>query len=855
MSQLLSNFGKQGVKYGLLTQKVDIEDTEYLSKYFVIAEFNPILVAGRNPVAFNGSSLLQPGSEIKVECYDSNGNSLYIEQAKATDTKFSDVANFILSIHVYDENYNGTGKLVLVGTTKKGEVVRWIGNISIDKTLKNAAKVRFYYKPTLEVRPLLYPVVDTTRATVKVPPPPTPRLATAVATVDSVSKTVTSITVTYGGVGYESAPVVRISGIGTGAAATSHITNGVVTSITVDSGGTGYTSAPTVIIADPSTTVAPELNIPVQFSSSFYAYAATPAQNTNKSVIDAKRLDIDYRLVLTGLPDVNTDPTRFPTGSFNTQMEGKEITLNIQKIQLPFSYDEQSTNITASYTIKKVLDSKTAIINDAFYYQSGKDQIVTNIVNGLCSVSYGFIQYNTNAEANLAIKVTPKSTVNVKESHAEITYRNLKTYSGFVARHKIYRRSLFYPGDFQLISDNPLDSIELLSDQVTFNKSYDKIGTFYNQFHIDKYWWPTSTNLTLEAKSTPINAMHINGGDPSTVDGTSKVIAKLDSIGITNDNVYYPYDSIQFNNLSGQSYNSNFISLKKDALYVLSTNVIIQKDVEDTTAKISFYFTSSSTSSLSGIQKEANYESGYGLKLGEIATIDKVEVKNFNGIQQIFFTPKNDYFGTLTIVPYHCNVILSDLSLKVYGDRGFSPDILFYRIPFPINVKNEAFEIKAELFDINSNLIYSDLKTIKTFDTNGDSLLSNPVTANPLYSYMSVDTTNPSSPVIRMSSTSFDMPGEIISTDMPLMPDVPNRLVGWQFPSDDPNTIQGKLCYTNISKLFIDRDYISLSTVDDSYVEHTAKALAIRYDGANGWGRRIYFINGVKFRDPPGSGI
>ena len=77
MAKLLSSFGKKGVSLGLYTQKVDIEDTVYLSKYFVISEFNPIFTGGKNPVSFNGSVLLKPGSEIKVECLDSNNNSLY----------------------------------------------------------------------------------------------------------------------------------------------------------------------------------------------------------------------------------------------------------------------------------------------------------------------------------------------------------------------------------------------------------------------------------------------------------------------------------------------------------------------------------------------------------------------------------------------------------------------------------------------------------------------------------------------------------------------------------------------------------------------------------------------------------
>jgi hypothetical protein len=47
--------------------------------------------------------------------------------------------------------------------------------------------------------------------------------------------------------------------------------------------------------------------------------------------------------------------------------------------------------------------------------------------------------------------------------------------------------------------------------------------------------------------------------------------------------------------------------------------------------------------------------------------------------------------------------------MRVYGDDGFSPDVFISRIPWPISVANETYQIKSELFDINHQLVYSDL--------------------------------------------------------------------------------------------------------------------------------------------------
>ncbi len=80
--------------------------------------------------------------------------------------------------------------------------------------------------------------------------------ATATATV-STGGTISSVTVTDGGSGYDFTPTVTIAGIGTlgtQATATASVTAGVVTSVTITSGGTNYTTQPLVYIQPPKIT-------------------------------------------------------------------------------------------------------------------------------------------------------------------------------------------------------------------------------------------------------------------------------------------------------------------------------------------------------------------------------------------------------------------------------------------------------------------------------------------------------------------------------------------------------------------------------------------------------------------------
>jgi hypothetical protein len=891
---LLSSFGKKGVKLNLLTFKVDINDTAHLSTYFNIVEFNPLFTAGRNSIALNGSALLKDKSEILVECLDSRGQSLFIEQARSINAQYSDVSKFLVSVNVFDEAYNGPGKLIIVGTTVRNELVKWIGNITIDKTVNNLSKVRFYSKPSLEARSLLYPVVDTTLAQVEYPPPPAARGATAIASIYSrvfsigvtnagsgytsasiaisggggggasanasivsgsiasisvvdpgngytsnpvvsvlgdgtnatanstIQSTVQSIGVTDAGSGYSTTPNVTISGGGSGATATAVLISGSVASIGVTNGGNGYVVPPIVSVEAPLAPPPPELNVAVTFSSSFTSFAANPPKDTNQSVIDPKRTNFDYRIILSGSNSASLASTTFPIAAFNTQMESQPVTLHIDRIQLPLSYDIITTNITASgFTIKNVLDSATAQLNLPFFYAVGKNNIVANIVSGRVFCDYRLILYNTNPDSQKTLQLSPSQSVSIVDSYAEILYRNIRPFSGFIARHKLYRKSAFSTGDYTLVSDDKLSTIELLSDPVTFNKFYDKIGVFYHQPHINKYWWPSSNVVALEALAAPINSMLIFQGQPSSVDGTQYIMAKNDSIGVANDNIYHPYVESEFNNLSGPSYNSNFVSLIKNSLYQLTSNVIIIKDVAEKNAKVSFYF----TSSVPSIAKEPGFTKNFGMLIGEISTKDQVDTKYFSGPQTMSFSPQDDYFGTLVIVPHKCNCILSEVSLMVYGDHGFSPDILFIRIPWDVRVKNEAFNIKAELLDINSNVVYTKLATVESFDPSGQSL------------YASISP-NQINTVVDITEGDVTFTGNAFFPNLSAC-DNTTRFVGWHVPIGDPD-VDGMLCYTNVQSLIIDSgDYISLTTVD-SGVTTTAKSIAVRYDFAVPEGRKIF---------------
>jgi hypothetical protein len=355
--ELLSGFGKRGVELGLLTKPADILDTAYLSTYFVLQEFQPKLTAGKNSITFNGSDLLELGSEVLVECIDSEGNPLYIESTTKTNIAYREASSYILAVHVYNEISNGPGKLILYGTLKNGFTVKWIGNIIIDKTLQNISPVRFYSKPTLEVVPVLSPILAT---------------------------------------------------IG-------------------------------------------DLNKPVEFSGSFRSFAVSPQKDSLN--INKKNVDIDYRLYIKNLPS-NPDPT----GSFNDQLVGSVINIGVRTIQEPYSYKNKNVNFTSSFNIKRVINNSTIVLDDVISYTDTKNnRVVANVVDGDFLIKYPYIVYNTASESSsYLVSNTKKGHDLVKQSYADIIYRNLTTFSGFVSRHKIYKKVCFLQEILWLLQMNLL---------------------------------------------------------------------------------------------------------------------------------------------------------------------------------------------------------------------------------------------------------------------------------------------------------------------------------------------------------------------------------------------------------------
>lgn len=607
---IISNARNVGQKLNLAGLKVDIEDTSFLSEYFILSEYNPKFTAGKNTFLLNGSDKLASNTPIQIEILDQFNNSLYVEIAKTNNLSYKEGGAVRVAVHIYNDTPFGTGKVIIVSRNKENKIVRWIGNIQINPAVQNTSKVIFYKSPILSVTSTFVPVL-------------------------------------------------------------SDQTSGYVTTLN---------------------------NTPIT------TFAVNPRKDDDYGLFDINSSLIDYRLTF-------SDSNVIVSSSMKNSLVNVYATLLDGDINV---------NLTSSNVISDIVDEKTVKLKNPIIYINNRNRkIVSNIVNGTLSGTFTSIKYDG--------RFLTSSSVN--QSIASVVYSNLKTFSGNVYRHKLYRRSLSSAGDFEIIADEPFIDTQLLIDQSTPNSYFKGLGTFPNIIHLNHYWFSSSNAISFTRDATYLmDAIQITN---NTLD-EHYIIVKNDTVS-SNGHVYTPFDPTSSINESGLAYDSNFMKFYSDVKYKLSFKSKVEKYDSSQIASVGFFITSSLFNQING---DINYDTNRGIKIGEIY-LDEKSSSLYSPKNIVFYNQFNNEFnGTLVIYTKNCVATISDLYLSTYSEPSFSPELFTTRIPFPVNVAGEQFEIKSELFDVNSNLVYSDLRTITTFDPSGSTLFKS------IPGISSADTTN-----------------------------------------------------------------------------------------------------------------
>jgi hypothetical protein len=119
------------VKQNLYKLKVDIEDTEYTSKYFEVVGLQEQYTKGQHFFGLRGSLYLKPGSEIDGEMLDQREQIVPLYLTNYEYNQQTGVAS--LGFDVTNASVQGDVHLVLVGTTRDNKIVRWQKKITVIK--------------------------------------------------------------------------------------------------------------------------------------------------------------------------------------------------------------------------------------------------------------------------------------------------------------------------------------------------------------------------------------------------------------------------------------------------------------------------------------------------------------------------------------------------------------------------------------------------------------------------------------------------------------------------------------------------------------------------------------------------
>ena len=443
-------------------------------------------------------------------------------------------------------------------------------------------------------------------------------------------------------------------------------------------------------------------NNPKTVTGSFLSTAVQPKADFDIQKFGYRKNLVDYRIIDN-------------SANFSSSLKNFQVQLYVSKIRDYASLNEISVNTTSSFLIKDVLNTTTLILDTPFTYNNK----VATITSGNYKIVYNDITYNSNLFLSSSYLQESLGLSGAKQykkfSYANIIYKNINTFTGKPAKHKVYRKSLRTLGDFESVIDETFGDTEILKDPVTPNKAFERLGVFFSQFHINNFWFTSSNDLNLKYDNqTFVDGLKISG---SNLNGTYAIVKANTSF--TNRNVsYLPYDANQQSEQSGSNYDSNFLTFYKDTDYIFSFRTSVVEKDSSAISKLKFYI----TSSLPSVSKNLGYDPNRGVLIAEFVYSGSTTGKYFDQKQNFEFKFPEDLYGTLVVYPENVKqIIVSDLSIKVSELYGYTGNAYYVKVPFPINVANEVFEIKSELYDVNSNLSYTNLRTVQVFDPSGSS--------------------------------------------------------------------------------------------------------------------------------------
>ena len=735
---------------GLTEYETSIIDSLPTSEYFKVFGLEDTIPGGRSTFQILGSEFLENDVEIKIELLDINGNPIYTEPIKY----FGDDPSRHIMIEVYSDTPAGVGRLTLLGSAinvpddwKGLYNVKWEKDIFIDPLSKNTQPILFRGQGFDLTKNEPYPlpeieIVETVTGVV-------------VASGSLGNEFVTSSVFTGGGYKGNASPFSRPMEI-------SDLRRSPIEESFGESGHRGFTptdegvrglgggqTAKTSYAAksknqqNASDTTALETNIVSEKYEEFHLpqaeptpppipeippISSTPKQKSSPAQTKSKRKDNVSKS--TFIERQGGEPFRLELAGGTFKAEPK-ISPLVEGVE---GQNFQSASFTASIL---AVHSPDLIELDAPFII--KDETPEK------DDSNPFIAV-PHEDTSFTIDFEPEATGSASEvilqSFANITLKNLKTFSGDVHRVKVFTKGFSTQGDFKLVADKLVEGSDVLVDTGSVSLS-QKIGKFINQDHIDKNW---------EVK-------HIKRGPNSetpevagTATFTSSVQPPLmNSVLVSGSNSKVD-ESILFQTKTPK------INLRPNVDYTLFVNAVVKTAKTDvlqadgsvlgdqSKAKVKFYLSGSKLGQDLKDTKPASSGSignilGDPVKViqtddetqGEVITLesDNNEVgKTIDfGRVKIPFKPQFSGSGvtlnddtTLQVEVEAGELYIQSVELQPSSDTNFNPDEFTFQVPMPkLRKRPDFFDFLVEFYDRNGNKAgYTTIREAVEFDGEND---------------------------------------------------------------------------------------------------------------------------------------
>ena len=396
--------------------------------------------------------------------------------------------------------------------------------------------------------------------------------------------------------------------------------------------------------------------IPNKTEVRFFKRPTFSVSEIEKPLIIKDNMTLSKSGSIIGIPEIP------PTGSdFSTWTSPSKYRIKLQEgNKFTQSMDENTTLVVPSLgyssSVLEVLNEDEILLR--------KPYLINNIVNEFTPVSYS-MDFESIEDATIDF------SSNITASYAEIRLENLATFTGDVARIKIFRKSRNDLGDFQVVQENKLDSTELLRDFTVPKRTVINYGKLRKENIVSDegdIYYTTSSGVLIHNKHL-INALDI---------GANQSIESNGTIG-------------EFEIVSGSEYSFNYTSRYSGSGETSDTDSLRFLLVTSSNNKTNALITTQSIDILSG---------STDLNPFGISNHQKV-VKNFDALVsgkcQIRVEANTD---TST-----GRFLFSKLSLKNAEESSYSPDEYTAIEDIPRKNPTEQFDFRVEFYDINNNFI------------------------------------------------------------------------------------------------------------------------------------------------------